>query len=223
VDEGNNWINVSWGPLALTNPSCGGSPSGSTICGTKGTNYGSGPALANYNLTAAINNIPANQPHPLTDFYGNLRPEPGESTGASGRFDSGAIEFGSSMPTISASLTLLAWTVNPLQATHGCNPLLFGCPLGLFLLTNTGNVPLTGIQQATVTGTNASDFPIDRMLSTCGPAGNGQLAGMITLQPQASCLITAFFAPATAGAKSATLSITDAAGTQTASLNGTGL
>jgi hypothetical protein len=95
VDEGNNWINVSWGPLSLTNPA---------VLPTGG-NYGGGPALANYNLTAAIDSIPANVAHPATDFYGNARPENGESTTSSGRFDPGAIEFGSSLPVAILSVT----------------------------------------------------------------------------------------------------------------------
>jgi hypothetical protein len=81
VDEGNNWINVSWGPLSLTNTSLTG--------GTYG-NYGGGPLLANYDLAAAtpngtssLNGVSA----PSTDFFGNFRggtPNRGavQSTGA---------------------------------------------------------------------------------------------------------------------------------------------
>jgi hypothetical protein len=93
VDEGNNWINVSWGPLAMTNPSVTGGLFG---------NYGGGPALANYNLTAAIDTIPATVAHPPTDFYGNARPENADPTS---RFDPGAIEFGSSAPVEILSVT----------------------------------------------------------------------------------------------------------------------
>ena len=57
VDEGNNWINVSWGPLALSNPAV--NP------GAAGGDYGGGPLLANYSLSAAIDNIPVAQPHPV--------------------------------------------------------------------------------------------------------------------------------------------------------------
>jgi hypothetical protein len=54
VDEGNNWINVSWGPMAMSNESIQG-PDG---------NYGGGPALGNYALapnSPAIDGIDAGE------------------------------------------------------------------------------------------------------------------------------------------------------------------
>jgi hypothetical protein len=95
VDEGNNWINVSWGPLALSNPALN-SGVGSTGTG----NWGSGPLFANYALvpaSPAIDVVPVAQLHPTTDFFGNPRPDPGNLT----RFDIGAIEYqGSNTPTV---------------------------------------------------------------------------------------------------------------------------
>jgi hypothetical protein len=91
VDEGNNWINISWGPLSMTNPS---------VLGANG-NYGGGPLLGNYTLqttSPAINWIPCSSPVgacpvtgevvaiPATDFFGNPRPDQGR------RFDVGAVE-----------------------------------------------------------------------------------------------------------------------------------
>jgi len=97
VDEGNNWINVSWGPLSFTNPAVN-SGTGSTGTG----NWGSGPLLGNYSLQAgspAVSLIPCPGnarpcfvpgelfPTPLTDFYGNPRPD------GNGAFDIGAVEI----------------------------------------------------------------------------------------------------------------------------------
>jgi hypothetical protein len=61
-------------------------------------------------------------------------------------------------------------------------------------------------------------------LSTCGPAGNGQLVGDTTLAPGATCVVTVQFKPLTAqstGVKTATVSVGDAAGTQSSTLTGT--
>jgi len=106
VDEGNNWINVSWGPLDLTNPSLK-SGTGSTGTG----NWGSGPLLAKYALAAgspAIDYVPLNSttlptatiPALTTDFYGNPRPDRANPN----HFDVGAVEFqgGSGVGTIAS-------------------------------------------------------------------------------------------------------------------------
>jgi hypothetical protein len=84
VDEGNNWINIRWGPLSLTNPA---------VKGTDG-NYGGGAPLGNYALSStspANNYIPVNNPNanpfPAFDFFGNPRPDGGEN-----RINVGAIE-----------------------------------------------------------------------------------------------------------------------------------
>ncbi len=125
-------------------------------------------------------------------------------------------------PVVAASLTPVSWTV---QATRGCPATGTGaCPTQVFTLTNTGNVTLTGITQGVLGGTNASEFTVRRVLSTCGPAGGGQLLGQTTLAPGVACIVTVSFTPLTTqttGVKTATLSVTDAAGTQTSNLTGT--
>jgi hypothetical protein len=97
-------------------------------------------------------------------------------------------------------------------------------PTQVFTLTNTGNVPLTGITQGVLGGTNPTEFSVVRLTSTCGPAGGGQLLGLTTLNPGATCMVTVQFRPLTAqttGAKSATISVSDLAGTQSSTLTGT--
>jgi hypothetical protein len=196
VDEGNNWINVSWGPLALTNP---------TTLPTGG-NYGGGPALANYNLQATspvINLIPANQPHPPTDFYGNMRPEPGEATNG-GHFDPGAIEFGSSMGTppagaaFSVSLSSLAFGSQSISAASA--------PLTI-TVTNTGGVNLAG---GTFTVTGSTAF-----------TGSGCTA---TLAVGATCTYAVVFRPAAVTSYSGSVAIAYTGVTaQAVSFTGTGV
>jgi hypothetical protein len=97
-------------------------------------------------------------------------------------------------------------------------------PAQVYTLTNTGNVTLTGIGNGVLGGTNATEFTYRPLLSTCGPAVGGQLVANTTLAPGATCVVTVQFQPKTAqttGAKTATISVTDAAGTQTSTLTGT--
>jgi len=94
----------------------------------------------------------------------------------------------------------------------------------VFTLTNTGNVTLTSIAQGALGGTDPTEFFIIRLMSTCGPAGGGQLLGQTTLTPGAACVVTVQFRPLTTqttGSKNATVSVTNAAGTQTSTLSGT--
>jgi hypothetical protein len=226
VDEGNNWINVSWGPLSLTNPS---------VVGPDG-NFGAAAPLANYALRAAIDTVPTSEtypgtaialPYPRTDFFGNARAETAGDT----RFDPGAIEFGSTVPVFNASLTPAVWNISHARNCPGTGILgILAClldPAQVLTLTNTGTEPITGITQGTLSGTatDLANFTVVRLLSTCGPAGGGQFSGITTLAPGATCVVWVQFKPLTAqpaGVHTVTLSVSDSAGTQTSTLNGTG-
>jgi hypothetical protein len=305
VDEGNNWINLSWGPLALTNPVT------NAILG----NYAQSPTspVNNYIPSTATANYAAAPP---TDFFGNPRktnlavdagavefqapaaallsvtPSPlafGShalgttttlnltltNTGAAGAtgiaiavgaapfsrtggtcgttlaaassctifvtYSPTAIGAATGTATITASVAVtgapvtltgtgiaavIAATLAP--TTHDFGTVARGTttagPVQIFTLTNTGNVPLTGIAQGALGGTNATEWVINRALSTCGPAGGGQLVPLTTLNPGLSCVVTVQFRPLTTqttGVKTATVSVSDLAGTQTSTLTGT--
>jgi len=84
-------------------------------------------------------------------------------------------------------------------------------PTQVFSIVDTGNQTLT-INSISITGTNASSFS---QTNTCGP----------TLAANANCSVSITFAPASVGALSATLQVSDNApgSPQTLTLNGTGV
>lgn len=110
-------------------------------------------------------------------------------------------------PVIKATLTPASHNFG--NVTRGA---FFGS-LQVFTLSNTGNVTLTGITEA-LGGTNQTEFAMVPLLSTCGT----------TLAVGTTCAVTVQFKPLTSqstGAKNATLTVTDAAGTQSSTLTGT--
>jgi hypothetical protein len=318
VDEGNNWINMSWGPLALTNPVNGttlgnyalasGSPAIDYIPSTATTNYAEAPSNDFFSNPRKTNNnavdvgaveFLAAPGTPIGSVTGgplafgnatvgsasaaqtltlhNTATGTANLTGIgvvvtapfsrSGGTCGATLAAGSTctitvlfsptvagaatgtatitsnvaitgspvalsgtgvVPVISATLTPTTWSYG--TQTRNCPGTGLGAiaclgdPTKTFTLTNTGNVTLTGIGDGVLGGTNANEFSITRLLSTCGPAGGGQLTANTTLAPGATCVVTVQFKPLTAqttGLKNGTISVTSAAGTKTSALTGT--
>jgi hypothetical protein len=199
VDEGNNWINVSWGPLSLTNPS---------LAGVDG-NYGGGAPLGNYVLTGtspAVDYVPVAQTHPSTDFFGNPRPDAGQPL----FFDVGAVEFAAAAVTPVQTVT-----VTPTSLTFANQVAGTTSAAQTVTITNTGNVTLTG-GAATFGGGTPQPFA-----RAAGAAGGTCTA---TIAAGASCTYNVVFSPAAAGSFSRTLTFAAAGWTVTGSpvaLNGT--
>ncbi len=118
VDEGNNWINISWGPLAMTNP----------VTGSMLGNYalGGGSPAVNYIPSTAGNN--AYTLAPSTDFFGNQRK-------TNNAVDAGAVEF-----QAPAGVNVLPTTLTLPSAVVGTT----SAPGTLTLYNNT-NTLLSGI------------------------------------------------------------------------------
>jgi hypothetical protein len=144
VDEGNNWINLAWGPLSLTNP---------TVAGADG-NFGGGALLGNYSSYSTANPPVLNAgigsasgiSAPTSDYFGNPRPQ-------GGGFDIGAVELAGSI-TATASVAPTSLTFGSTRTgTNSANQTL--------TLTNTGPVAVTGIAVAVTA-------PFNRNGGTCG-------------------------------------------------------
>jgi hypothetical protein len=201
VDEGNNWINVSWGPLTLSNPS---------LTGGANANYGGGAPLGNYALAAsspAIGKVmvstfatlpPLVQMVIQHDFFGNPRPE----TSTDATSDIGAVEFQGTSQTATMSLS-------PATLAFG-NVLVGTRPVLISTLTNSG---------AAATTVTYSTLPTGFTRATGGANCGANLGA------GASCTLSITFAPTQSIAYSATLTLTFGTGTPsplTLPLSGTG-
>jgi hypothetical protein len=200
VDEGNNWINISWGPLALTHPLTGatlgdyalatGSPAIDYI-GTTATTYAAAPG---------------------TDFFGNPR-----KTLTNPCVDVGAVDVtagttcagSAASASVSGSGDFGNWAMGTTSNVHN------------FTVTNTGGVALAG---GTFTLGGGTPQPFSRVTTGTFPAGAPNCGA--TLAVGASCTIKVQFAPATAVAFSRTLTVAFTGATVTGSpvtLTGTGV
>jgi hypothetical protein len=171
VDEGNNWINMAWGPLSLTNP---------TVLAADG-NYGGGALLGNYapNAGSPLVNAGAATASgvaaPSTDFFGTTRPQ-------GGAFDIGAVEVvaggGGGIATLAVTPTSLTFT-NVTSGTNSATQTL--------TLTNSGSAAATGI---TVTSSSTARF--NQVIGATTDCGTTLAAG-------SNCTIRMRFSPNTVG------------------------
>ena len=163
VDEGNNWVNISWGPLALTNP----------VTGATLGNYA--PAAG----SPAIDAIPSVE-HllsgtvPTTDFFGNPRPDVKGS-----KVDIGAVEYQSPQIAVGG--------VSPASLAFGSVTDGTTSAAQTLTLSNTGAANLTGI---TVTVT--APFARPAAGGTCGAvlAGGATCTINVVFSPAAAGAVT---------------------------------
>ncbi|KAA6464599.1 choice-of-anchor D domain-containing protein [Acidobacteria bacterium AB60] len=124
VDEGNNWINLRWGPLSLSN-SATATPTAA-------------PQLGNYSLRTGISTSNTSEPNfslvPHLDFFGNARPTTNNTL-----FDPGAVQYQvPQVPVLAVTPTSL--TFSTVQGTTSTAQTL--------TLRNSGGAAASGINVA---------------------------------------------------------------------------
>jgi hypothetical protein len=217
VDEGNNWINMSWGPLAMTHPL-------------------TGATLGNYALASSSPDIDAigttastYSEAPTSDFFGNPRKNT-TSVNVNGTVfppnpcvDIGAVDITKGTTCGSATGGSTA-TLSPASHNFGTQTRGTGQSTFVFVLTNTGTSTLANITSPTITA-NTSNFSIVPALTTCGTVNPVPFLRFTSLPANGVCSVAVRFNPPVSdGANSAqngTVSVTDGAGTQSSSLTGT--
>jgi hypothetical protein len=187
VDEGNNWINISWGPLAMTNPANG------TLLGNYGLAAGS-PSI-NYispGLLLSLQRMAYNAA-PSSDFFGNPRKNAGNTN-----VDVGAIE--GAVTTVDATTS-----VNPTNVAFA-NVAVGGNTTQTLTVTNATGSTLTGINVTVVTNSPPSSNVFSR------PAGAAGGTCAATLATGSTCTIIVRFAPTAAGVYTGTATVNGSVG-----------
>jgi hypothetical protein len=209
VDEGNNWVNLRWGPLSMSNP---------TVLDGANANYGGGVPLGNYSITggsSAIGRVGGAGTNftdaPAYDFFDRPR-KPGSIT-------AGAVQF---TGTAGSQFTVSATVIDFGMVPHG-SPQTLDQDI---IVTNSDVVPLTGIN-ATI---NCSGIPGGGGGgSTCSTASfslSSDVAGACaiggSLGAGESCILNVVFNPTSGSqaARNASLVVTAGGVNQTVSLTG---
>jgi hypothetical protein len=199
VDEGNNWINLRWGPLSLGNPVTGATL-GSYVLTSGSTAINAIPVTAATKATA-----------PTTDYFGNPRPDPANPNA----FDVGAVEYQAAATPASLSLEQTSLVFG--DQLDGSTAVLSAT------LFNGGGATATGITYSTLAA--SSDFVRATGNGYCGAtlAAGATCTITIEFQPAKPATITSS-TPQTV-AYAATLTINGGAATPTPlalQLSGTG-
>jgi hypothetical protein len=196
VDEGNNWINMFYGPLTTLNPTVARSA----------TNYNT--PLGNYSPAGTgalpVNKIPcsaatlplASEPTLGKDFYGNPRPDgTGVSCSGATTIDIGAVELPAPAGNIIPAVVLA-----PAAAAFG-NVTVGTATTKSVTVSNPGSTALIIHRLVIVApaGVSASDYTVRN--GTCPIGGAGLAAG-------ATCTAEVTFRPTAAGLVDATLNVT---------------
>jgi hypothetical protein len=167
VDEGNNWINISWGPLAMTNPAT------NAILGNYAPAAATSPVVGYITPTNSATTYAA---APSLDFFGNNRK-------ANNAVDAGAVEFGGGGGGGGGAATV--------SATQSPSPITFPTPTAN-LGTGTATVTLTNTTAAGGASVTITSVAVSGGTGTTwffnAVAGANTCTGA-TLQPGQTCTV----------------------------------
>jgi hypothetical protein len=173
VDEGNNWINLSFGPLTLGRPSATAATATELMVATADQGAVFGAYSIAGTSTAAVNQG-TNNGAPRTDFFGHTRP-----LTANNKADIGAVEFQPpNFAVVAVTPTSLTFTGVLTSTTSAAQTLT---------VSNTGGVDMTGL---TLT------FSSPQFTRATGAAG-GTCPATAIVAASSSCTIGVVFAPGT--------------------------
>lgn len=183
VDEGHNWLNLTYGPLTLgRSATIGFAPEKTVLRNATGS---AGGAYTIAGDSAAINggSTSTGIAQLGTDYFGNTR---------GGRNDIGAVQFAGTLSAAAASVSPGAlafgnWAVGTASSVLNVT------------VSNTGTTGLAGMTYGGVAA------PFSRVTTGTFPAGAPNCAA--TLAAGASCTLKLQFAPTAASASSGTLTI----------------
>ncbi len=172
VDEGNNWVNISWGPLTLVNPTSSTSTSNVFL-----GNYA--PATGSPVIDKIPTTAPSYKVAPTKDFFGNPRPDASGSA-----IDVGAVEFqgggggtGGGSATVTASAPTIALGRGVLSG------------IGTVTLTNTSTTATVSISNVAVSGGTGATYTFNKVVI---PATADACTGK-TLNPGGTCTVQVRF------------------------------
>jgi hypothetical protein len=186
VDEGHNWLNLTYGPLTLSRPATVTNPTAPEMMVASATVGSTSGAYSIPATSAAVNNGAA-AGAPTRDFFGNPRPAVANTA-----VDIGAVEFqGPGTPLAAASVT--------------GGPLNFGS-VATGTTSASQQLVLHNNGAATLTGITLVFAPAGRYSRPAGLAA-GSCGATLTVAA-GTCTINVVFSPNAAGPVPGTLTIT---------------
>jgi hypothetical protein len=179
VDEGNNWINMRWGPLSLVNP----------VTGAQLANYAlaAGSPSIDYVPSSTFNTVRGIVGNTIqTDFFGNPRPDINGSA-----VDVGAVEYKApAFAVLAVQPTSLTFPSTLIGVTSASQNLT---------LTNSGGAGATTIALS-FTG------PFSRIITGTFPAGAPNCTA--TLAAGTSCTVKVVYTASASGAQTGSVAFT---------------